>query len=66
VGRNGQVAILHRSSPRQLIFSLFKTDGSPIKRETLPTTTSDRVRLVEDPEDGFVVRGDTEARLGPR
>lgn len=56
-GRNGQVAVLHHASPTEIVFTLFKTNGDPVKKQTLPTTASDPVRLVEDPELGFVVRG---------
>jgi len=57
VGRNDQVAVLHHASPTEIVFSLFKTNGEPVRKRTLPTTAADPVRLVEDEELGFVVRG---------
>ncbi len=57
VGTKEEVAVLHHASPTEIVFSLFKTSGQPVRKRTLPTTASDPVRLVEDEELGFVVRG---------
>lgn len=55
--RDGSLAVLHYEQPERLLFSRFHADGSPIAKQTLNVKSNERVRLEENGEDGFVVRG---------
>jgi hypothetical protein len=60
VDKNGQIGTLHYITPNQVVLCRFTADGSPIGRTYYSASPGVPIRLLEHPENGFIVQGGVE------
>lgn len=60
VNKEGEIATLHYTSPKQVVMCRFKADGTPINRTYYEASAGVPVRLHDTSDGGFMVEGAVE------